>query len=194
MRIEFIGNPLETRPVRGFEGLYSVSADGQVWSHARKVVSKAGWQRSTGLRQLKRIENHHGYWYVNLYTHAGKQVRMFVHRLVAMAWLPAPAEGRDQVNHIDGDRKNANVENLEWCTCSENHRHAYRSGLRSVPLATIERMKALGRAQRRLTDEQIAEARTLHANGSSLAKIAALMGCHRATIHNFVTPRRKAGI
>lgn len=190
MRIEFIGTGTEARPVQGFEGVYSVTADGQVWSHPRKVAAKAGWHRMTKLRRLKRIENHNGYWYVNLYTPEGKQVRMFVHRLVAMAWLPPPTEGRDQVNHLDGDRKNADVSNLEWCTSSENHRHAYRTGIRSVHATTIERIRAVGRSQRRLSDEQIAQAKRLHANGASLAKIAALMGCHRATVHNIVTNRR----
>ena len=190
MRIESTGTPPVTRPVRGFEGMYSVSSDGQVWSHPREVVSRAGWRRRTGLRQLKHVSNHNGYPYVNLYTTKGEQVRMFVHRLVAIAWLPEPTPGRDQVNHIDGNRQNPAVENLEWCTSSENHRHAYRSGLRTVLPSTIERMRAAGRAKRVLTDEQIAQAKALHKSGSSLARIATVMGCHRATIHNFVTTRR----
>lgn len=51
-----------------------------------------------------------------------------VHRLVATAFIPK-VEGKEHINHKDGNKKNNNVENLEWCNRSENMRHAYANGL-----------------------------------------------------------------
>ena len=53
-----------------------------------------------------------------------------VHRLIAKTFVPKP-EGKDFVNHIDGDKQNNEVRNLEWVTRSENIKHAYSIGLKS---------------------------------------------------------------
>lgn len=74
-----------------------------------------------------RISNS-GYERIGLMVN-GRQRFYSVHRLVAEAFLSRPV-GTTQVNHIDGDKTYNVVENLEWVTASENHRHAYRSGLK----------------------------------------------------------------
>lgn len=58
-----------------------------------------------------------------------------VHRLVALAFLPVEP-GKDFVNHKDGNKQNNRVENLEWCTRSENMSHAYTLGLKHAPSGT----------------------------------------------------------
>ncbi|GES79854.1 putative HNH endonuclease [Rhizophagus clarus] len=56
--------------------------------------------------------------------------RYFVHRLVALAFCPKE-EGKEYVNHIDGNTTNNNASNLEWCTLKENNQHTVRLGLRN---------------------------------------------------------------
>lgn len=71
--------------------------------------------------------NNCGYVSVRL-SKNGKIYTRFVHRLMAEAFIPNPLN-KKYVNHIDGDKKNNSLKNLEWVTHSENIRHAYRLGL-----------------------------------------------------------------
>lgn len=71
---------------------------------------------------------HGGRYRAVSYTENGKQKHEYVHRLVAKAFLPNP-NNLPIVNHIDGNPSNNAVSNLEWCTASENTRHAWSTGL-----------------------------------------------------------------
>ena len=58
----------------------------------------------------------------------GKEKTWLVHRLVALAFIPK-VDGKECINHIDGNPKNNRVENLEWCNHTENNNHAFDNGL-----------------------------------------------------------------
>lgn len=69
-----------------------------------------------------------GYQCIAYYDTSGKQQQAYVHRLVATAFLPNP-DNLPEVNHIDGNKQNNHVSNLEWVTSGENMRHARKTGL-----------------------------------------------------------------
>ena len=72
---------------------------------------------------------HNGWGYLEIWlTIDGKQIRKLVHRLVAKEFIPNPLD-KPEVNHIDGNKQNNRVDNLEWVTGSENKRHAFLTGL-----------------------------------------------------------------
>ena len=77
-----------------------------------------------GCYPLKVSHNNYGYQMVSV-GHASSQS---VHRMVADTWIDNPNQYKE-VNHINGNKDDNRVENLEWTTRSENMRHAYRTGL-----------------------------------------------------------------
>lgn len=106
----------KVKDVVGYEGLYIISENGEVRKSNGKVVPQH--------------TNKFGYLNVALYKD-GKQRQKKVHRLVAEAFIENPSN-KPQVNHIDGNKTNNCVENLEWSTCHENINHAYQNGLITI--------------------------------------------------------------
>lgn len=103
------------RSVVGFEGFYEVSDLG----HVRHVKRPH--------RNLAPFRINSGYLIHSLQRKALKKYWL-VHRIVALAFLPA-VHGKLFVNHINGDKTDNRLDNLEWCTKSENMLHAFRTGL-----------------------------------------------------------------
>lgn len=101
------------KDIPGFEGIYAITRDGQVWSYRNNKFLKQG-------------RSHNGYAKIELNVN-GKAYQYRVHRLVAMTYIENP-NNYEEVNHIDFNILNNTVENLEWCSHYQNIRHSYDAG------------------------------------------------------------------
>ena len=114
---------ISAMPIPEGDGTYIVDTEGNIYRKLVPATSPNGYLR-IGLRDKKNSRH----WYS-------------VHRIVAKAYIPNE-KNLPQVNHIDGNKQNNHVENLEWCTQVQNVEHAYRIGLRkptrSRPTAQID--------------------------------------------------------
>lgn len=110
------------KEIPGYEGSFEVSNLGNFRSKDRQVPSRWGGTRLYPGKPLKVEVMEDGYKRIVLMQNAKKK-RYMCHRLVAKTFIPN-TENKPFVNHIDGDRGNNCVENLEWCTQSENEQHA----------------------------------------------------------------------
>lgn len=110
------------KSIIGYESIYSVSNHGRVKSIKRKVNSPKGG-RTVRERILINSPDRKGYLRVSL-SRFYKRKNMFVHRLVAIAFIKNH-ENKPQINHKNGTHDDNRVENLEWATPSENANHAF---------------------------------------------------------------------
>jgi hypothetical protein len=125
------------KDIVGYENLYQISNYGRIKSLLWKVE-----------KFLALINHTNGYKQVNL-SKDGNIKKGYVHRLVAEAFIPNP-ENKPEINHIDGDKSNNNVSNLEWVTRKENVKHEFDTGLGYVP-----NLKGENHGSSKLTNSQV---------------------------------------
>lgn len=115
----------------GYENEYQVSNLGRIKRKYAKIFvvdmkHNRSYYKTINEKIISQFYDGNGYKMTNI---NGKRVR--VHRIVANAFLKK-IKGKDVVNHIDGNKSNNNVNNLEWVTTSENIRHAIKTGLMDI--------------------------------------------------------------
>lgn len=171
----------ETKPVLGYEGLYSVSKSGKVYSHRvltnlkrnRRTHKKSFIVDPNSFIELKQSLKTRGYYVVTLYDQKGNRKYKYVHRLLAQAYIDNP-HFLPEVNHKNGIKSDNSLDNLEWCTHRYNAIHAAKTGL----------FKCYGEenAVSKLKNIQRVEIYDLYNTGKlSFRQIGLIFGVHKST-------------
>lgn len=161
------------RPVVGYEGRYEVSDAGRV----RRVAGGKG--AKTG-RIMKLYQTVKGYCMLTLYGGDVKK-RVYVHRLVLLAFVGRSPDGRNVCNHRNGNKADNRLENLEWCSQKHNIQHAINT-LGHRPGNAGEKSGSA-----KLTNVDVREIRRLLTADLTKAEIARRFGVAPSTIRNIAT-------
>jgi hypothetical protein len=158
---------------------YQISTTGQIKSLDRRLPHNK--HKTYMIRKGKLLTpyvNQSGYYIIRL-CESG-QIFRTIHSLVALTFIPNP-ENKPQVNHINGDKKDNRVENLEWVTNGENMKHAYRIGLKCN--------KGIKNPGNKLSENDILEIRNSNEKQDVIANRFNIKQCHVSSIKNKKTWR-----
>jgi len=112
-------------PIANHEQRYTINKHAEILNLANNKLKK-------------HTLNSNGYYKVGLADGCGGHTQYSIHRLVAMHFIPNP-HNHPQVNHIDGDKSNNDITNLEWCTREKNIQHSLRTGLRKGYMSAMDK-------------------------------------------------------
>lgn len=138
------------RQIFGYEGLYSITADGRIWSEPKSWAVNRGARLSHDGKWMS-VKPHRqtGYLAVHL-RKDGRPRRHYVHRLVAVAFVQNP-DCKPEVNHKNNDVADARADNLEWVTAEEQHhpdrariKRPHRNKLAESAVLVIYALRASG--------------------------------------------------
>lgn len=131
--------------IRGYPGL-QINLNQQVKRLAKTVNSKNG---SRSFRKEVMLKPYSNWGYLSIHANVGENKRKtaFVHRLMALAFIPNP-ESKNEVNHKDGNKLNNDISNLEWCTHGENSKHAWDTGLKNKKVGENSKMWGLFKGEK----------------------------------------------
>lgn len=141
-----------------YVGLYKVSNKGRVYNTVTNTIlavytDRGGYNKCTLMKDKQRKS-------------------CLLHRIVAKAFIPNH-ENKKTINHIDGDKSNNSVSNLEWATMSENSKHAWQTGLK----------KSSNNGRSKLTEADVLKIRERYAAGESGAIIAKSYGVSKQNVY-----------
>lgn len=134
-------------------GLYAIEEDGRVWSKYTKKYMKTSIDKD-GYSTITLKNDRNGY------SHFG------IHRLLMIAFKPIENMEEMQVNHIDGNKQNNNLNNLEWCTCKENLKHA-----RDNHLNNTFGQKGQNHVNHKISEKEAKQIIKMHNEGCSVQEI-----------------------
>jgi len=157
------------KDIPGYEGLYSINKSGQIWSYVSNRFLK---ERGSGRKYLKKIKDCKRDYRTIVLSKNGVPCYFYIHRLVAQIFIENP-DSKPQVNHIDANKRNNNVENLEWCTSMENIEHSKKNKLNPRGQQII---------QSKLTEKDVLNIRRHLEDKMSQYKIAKDYGVKQSTI------------
>jgi hypothetical protein len=153
---------LNTKNIEGYIGKYFVTSDGKIIGRSNKSIHQRTDRK--GYKRVRLCNN-------NIHRF------VFVHRLVALAFIPNP-ENKPQINHKNGVKDDNSVENLEWCTASENILDAFKRGRIG---ATAKGENAPGH---KLKAIEIPVIRELLTEGKTLRELGCMFGVSPNTIYS----------
>jgi len=153
---------------------YDITQDGKVISLNYNNTGKP--------KEMSQRLNKFGYMQIGITNKDGKRKFMQVHRLVAMAFVDN-ADNKPEVNHVDGNKTNNVSSNLEWCTSSENQRHAFDTGLNKAHKSNVNgNYQGEKCIHSKLTEQDVIDIRKRHKNGERTKDMAVEYGISKNSL------------